>query len=138
MTEIETYLLSEQARVDVRALLAIDGLGTIPIAHHGQWRRAQTGAWRTMFRDGADRGVVYYRPEGDRYIVTDLGEGVKAARLRTGRWSETVSDSDISIPGVMYLEGQLIRTSDPTTYDLPDALCRVMLASYRVATMEVG
>lgn len=134
---LHEYLQSEQAREDVRALLARwtahHGTTQSHIGASGQILHASLAdAWtRAELATGKDwRPMAYYRPDGDRYVVTDLGEGVRALRLRTGQpiegwqsWFDGIVDSTAGV----------IRKQDVRADQLPDAICRVMLASLRVA-----
>ena len=134
------YLASEQAREDVKALLdgreefvGPDGICLIT-GPEGQWR-----AVNALDDAGELLGRAYYRPDGDRYVVTDLGEGWRQHRLRTGRvdWTaEIIAACDYN-PYIVDTgeratagdcENLILKASD-----LPDAICRVMLASLRVA-----
>jgi hypothetical protein len=63
-------------------------------------------------------------------VVTDLGEGVRALRLWTG---EVMAGWENWFDGVMESVAGVIRIRFVTAADLPDAICRVMLASLRVA-----
>lgn len=81
--------------------------------------------WRALQLDTVR---VYYRPDGERYTVTDLGEGVKARRLQTGDLTQPAFE-----PRMCWQYGDLLGADKITAADLPDAICRVMLASLRVA-----
>lgn len=86
--------------------------------------------WRALQLDTVR---VYYRPDGERYTVTDLGEGVKAKRLRTG--DLYTEDGKHWYNGHAACNWGMIeppRNPVPAA-DLPDAICRVMLASLNVA-----
>ena len=146
---IAEYLASEQAREDVKALLqsvrwdsAGDAISVNPwpqqIAPRTKLHTDFTiGPWircSIWSQDEADNYelecAAYYRPDGDRFVVTDLGEGVRALRLRTGQpiegwqsWCDGIVDSTAGV----------IRKQDVKADQLPDAICRVMLASLRVA-----
>ena len=132
------YLASEQAREDVR--VAVNAMATsktstfcggledhwIESTHLEAWLRV------AYFRFGGKDFLVsaYYRPDGDRSVVTDLGEGVRALRLRTGQplagwqsWFDGIVDSTAGV----------IRKQDVRADQLPDAICRVMAESLRVA-----
>ena len=146
MMTLADYLASEAAREDVRRLLSEPR----PRVVHGDpvgWRHygvqaepypAPPSVWCGISVDwGGSLPLaewkyltVYYRPDGERYIVTDLGEGVKAKRLRTGQhlagWENWFNGEVESTAGVITL-----RFVDAG--DLADAICRVMLASLRVA-----
>jgi hypothetical protein len=144
------YLASEAAREDVKALLERRRLTpNFADIHAKNPHRfmgiTKTGAWHvvTMSVEG-ETCQALYRPDGDRYVVTDLGEGVRALRLRTGESAygpatgvamlEKLKLYDAQNPrnalGGMAHELELIGV---TAADLPDAICRVMLASLRVA-----
>lgn len=81
--------------------------------------------WRALQLDTVR---VYYRPDGERYIVTDLGEGIKARRLRTGDMYIRALD----VRGC-FTFGDQYTLGDVPAPKLPDAICRVMLASLKVA-----
>ena len=145
---LHEYLMSEQAREDVRRIIA-----------HGEMHGKQPHrflcvtkhlAWSvvTMSVEGESL-QAFYRPDGDRYIVTDLGEGVRALRLKgcaggdaNGKLREVLGRMwrENFFP-VSYAISELINGEIGTPYrvsatDLPDALCRVMLASLRVAEVS--
>ena len=138
------YLASEQAREDVR--VAVNAMATsktstfcggledhwIESTHLEAWLRVAYFAF-----GGKDFLVsAYYRLDGDRYVVTDLGEGVRALRLRTGRDTPTIYHLP---PGTLGQgvgfggDGCVSAAYSIPSADLPDAICRVMLASLRVA-----
>lgn len=143
MTMLDRYLETEQAREDVRRLLdgrdefvGPDGLCVIT-GPEGKWRAV------TVIHEDADEVAcrAYYRPDGDRYIVTDLGEGVRALRLRTG-WIHGRANGHamqeretLASGGVGWVAGMSgdIELDGVKEDQLPDAVCRVMLASLRVA-----
>jgi hypothetical protein len=170
---LTNYMQIEQAREDVKALLADSlardvKLGTGRIWHKPAGNASikvqgfdvdtiltlnKRDAWnqvRLSQRDDEMSGAMtprvsaYYRPDGDRYVVTDLGEGVRALRLRTGESAygpatgvamlEKLNLYDAENPrnalGGMAHELELVGVWQA---DLPDAICRVMLASLRVA-----
>lgn len=170
---LTNYTQIEQAREDVKALLADSlardvKLGTGRIWHKPAGHASikvqgfdvdtiltlnKRDAWnqvRLSQRDAelldamATRVSAYYRPDGDRYVVTDLGEGVRALRLRTGICMLTfpqvreVFERTPEMPGVHFgADSALYATegdkASVTAAEVPDALCRVMLASLRVA-----
>ena len=124
------YLASEQARPEVRQAI-VHGIADAP---ERMISTGTMGAWSVVQVTVHGESVsAYYRPDGDRYVryvVTDLGEGVRALRLRTGQpldgwqnWFDGIVDSTAGV----------IRKQDVRADQLPDALCRVMLASLRVA-----
>lgn len=153
------YLASEQAREDVKALLAKPCPQVMPGDPVG-WRHygiqalphpAPPSPWVGVAADYGGRAIAlpdwrtitaYYRPDGDRYVVTDLGEGVRALRLRTGcTHYEAMERSDpmrealrtSGIGNVWSAERGLMELDNVTPFDLPDAICRVMAESLRVA-----
>ena len=142
------YLASEQARDRLKTADVL----TMPSASewHGHGQKVvieqYEAWWRVSVAVADETTVAYYRPDGDRYVVTDLGEGVRALRLR-GASIQRLGDAISEVLGAMWVANQL-----PPSYgitgmvngeiapmsfidaaDLPDAICRVMLASLRVA-----
>lgn len=154
------YLASELAREDVKALLAqpsqtlgelapdtearVGSVRTEPLPVTWSDYKHAGSAWRQVELDHADGCLsVYYRPDGDRYVVTDLGDGVRAYRLATGRTWWQAQENDMKRNAISHLGGESGHSVCPaggamelagvTASDLPDAICRVMLASLRVA-----
>ena len=142
------YLATAQAREDVRHMLSC-GLPSTELfpASSAHIAEFEAGAWIRMqvtVGTATPRSVsAYYRPDGDRYVVTDLGEGFRAACLRgfdrcerehmqqLAELAQTFpSDFDEEAP-LGWLELRKVEAKD-----LPDALCRVMLASLRVAEVQ--
>lgn len=92
----EGYLESEQALRDLNLALSPDLAGFGVIVQNlagealGVLGSDRVGAWtKIRLRDNGreeGRGWVpaYFRAEDDLFIVTDLGEAVRALRLRTG------------------------------------------------------
>jgi len=89
---LANYLETPQAREDVgrmtRTLSAAIG-SRFRSSAEGLWvDGAHDGAWvRVGYWDSEEDMVlcsIYYRPDGDRFVVTDLGEGVRARALRNG------------------------------------------------------
>lgn len=105
------------------------------------WLEFDDGAWRVVKWENLH---AYYRAEGDRYVVTDLGEAVRALRLRTGgflRTEQIVAAIFDQIPGAhtgVSLDGIVTGALAERTAaaDLPRAIVRVMLAAHRVASLE--
>lgn len=135
------YLASPQARENVRAAigaLAANYRVTLP-ALGAEMRTFPDGAWSKVeivqvLSD--ERLRAYYRPDGEFFVVSDLGEGVKAYRLRTGE-VQTEHGRNWFNGRVMCNHGVIEPARSPVAVeDLPDAICRVMLASHRIATME--
>ena len=170
---LANYLETPQARADVRALLTDSPAREIKLGTGRRWQKPaghasikaqgfevdtmltlnKREAWsqiRLSQRDDEMAGAMvprvtaYYRPDGERFVVTDMGEGVRARALRTGEVGGPMhSDSPCQIAeaascmprgtgnrtwvdGALYAEGIEAK-------ELPDAICRVMLASLRVA-----
>ena len=140
------YLGSEQAREDVRELLASDK-PQLPVLSMEDlcWVLDEVGAWRRVliWDDAQNKELTAnYRPDGDRFVVTDLGEGVRALRLRTGcsqylameRSDPMREDLRTSSTGNIWTtERGIMELDNVTAADLPEAICRVMLASLNVA-----
>lgn len=140
------YLASEQAREDVRLALASPLHSVAGCVLKDNWFLSRTEAEAWMCLDISDNETqqpivsAYYRPDGDRYVVTDLGEGVRALRLRTGVLHSRAAaeaakarqgicrDQEWTMGGTADLELEGFKPEQ-----LPDAICRVMLASLRVA-----
>ena len=145
------YIGSEQAREDVGRMVAAPA-GIIK-AHRVDggflvrgWKDA--GAW---FQVGVIKGdfertiitTAYYRPDGDRFVVTDLGEGVRTACLRGLDLANAEHFERLNALG-RTLDADFRQTAplgwielrDITAADLPDAICHVMLASLNVAGVE--
>ena len=140
------YLTTAQAREDVRHMLSCG----VPSA---QWFSAtktrisefKLGAWIRILITAERHSIsAYYRPDGDRFVVTDLGEGFRAACLRgfdrcerehmqqLAELAQTFpSDFDEEAP-LGWLELRKVEAKD-----LPDALCRVMLASIKVSEVQL-
>lgn len=147
------YLGTPQAREDVRSLVerwsVHHGTTQGHVGTSGQILHAsQAGVWtRIELATGQEwRPMAYFRPEGGRFVVTDLGEGVRELRLRTGmnprlamHEASLIAPADVqkyphlgwfSVVGSV----ELLAVSEA---NLPDALCRVMLASINVAGVRV-
>lgn len=144
------YLASEAAREDVkradRELNQCAGLAYgLPVG----WLRADiVKAWRRVELEVEHEIVAtaYYRHDGERYTVTDMGEGVKALRLKGVALLDIRHRVD-DVMARMYCDGLLRAKYGPAALiqaeigtldyvfaaDLPDAICRVMLASLGVA-----
>lgn len=120
------YLASEAAQEHAKDMIAHKQDAAFPVdGGWRDWRRAQIGAWTRLSTDGI---CCYFRPDGERFIVTDLGEGVRALRLRTGDVTQPAFE-----PRGCWQYGDILGADKVTGADLPDAICRVMLASLRVA-----
>lgn len=139
------YLASEAAREDVRRLLSeprpcVKPGDPVGWRHYGVQAMPYPAPPSVWCGISADWGgsmlpvpewqaiTVYYRPDGERYTVTDLGGGVKAKRLRTGDLTQPAFE-----PRICWQCGDLLGVDKINAPDLPDAICRVMLASLKVA-----
>lgn len=167
--KIEEYLLSEQAERDVAPAIERIGGNIVP------WGALYTEQGHdhplALYPSGREV-MVYYRtdPRPDRfcadcvccvaggepctaheedvyYLVSDMGEAVRALWLRTGAmihpahmarvpWSisEVLACVD---PFEFRWEGSALTFSGVAAEDLPRAVCRLMLAAYRVRRLEV-
>lgn len=145
-TSIEAYLQSEQATLDVATHVARGSHWSI-VDHPRAWFAGKEGCWMQLkLRVEKEEVIAYFRPEGDRYIVTDLGDAVRALRLRTG-----VIDPEIALP-TWASEGYCVpyvctdywpvlaaadaKGKGASAANLPAAIVRVMLAAYRVANLS--
>ena len=146
------YLASEQAREDVRLVVAKPHDVLRYSGNGGPWlERTTLKAWTRLGIEGADQYITaYYRPDGDRYVVTDMGEGVRALRLKG---VDAVHAGD-QIHEILAADWVAAPEKDKTRFPfrllnseigfpmaiearwLPDALCRVMLASLKVSEVQ--
>lgn len=157
---LEEYLSSPQAVEDVRRLLTYwreshpigqsgdgalwesNGCGhrvlSLPEEGGGwrDWHILPAGVWTRVDYD--DAGVCF-RPDGDRFIVTDLGEAVRALRLRTGAMRPDVPlnvHAQVITAASLHLhDGEL--WGHVLAADLPRAIVALLLAAHRVASLEV-
>ncbi len=158
---VAEYLQSEEAVHDVAALLEAKRAharlevhpGIRVLRREGQahgWGHGYVGPWQRVSFGGArypqEKHVyAYYRPEGDRYIVTDLGEAVRALRLRTGVMDPEIvlptwASEGYCVPYVCANYWPVLAMADAhgvgvSAADLPRAIVRVMLAAHRVAAL---
>jgi len=141
------YIGSEQAREDVRELLASDK-PQLPVLSMEDlcWVLDEVGAWRRVliWDDAQNKELTAnYRPDGDRFVVTDLGEGVRTACLRGLDLANAEHFERLNALG-RTLDADFRQTAplgwielrDITAADLPDAICRVMLASLKVSEVQ--
>ncbi len=142
-SEIEKYLQNKESREDVRRLLdSVSGAYNELVTTSGLCLATEDdGAWYRVDIIGEQASIysAYYRPDGaDRFLVSDLGEGVRAYRLRTGDSAPTFYHVRGNLgPGIGFAEGgTLSHVLAPTAEELPDAICRTLLASYRVANLS--
>ena len=150
---LHDYLMTEQAREDVRELLDGDK-PSLPVMSMEDLClvRDEVGAWRSVmiWDDNENRELTaYYRPDGDRFVVTDLGEGVRALRLKGCALLDIKPKVDEVLmqmyqAGLLHpnygpaalIQGEIGTIGNVTAADLPDAICRVMLASLKVSEVQ--
>lgn len=153
----EEYLQSDAAREEVRQILNYPQRSP----RGPGWVKLKEGAWQRLeYRqrvenqglDGKtsemERAVCYVRQEGERFIVSDLGEGWRALRLRGYDWHQNDGAlmqklDDIAIP---LMQGEpnyeiaapwgTLELRQSTQEALPGAICRVLLASFRISKIE--
>lgn len=145
MSDLIEYLTRPQAVEDVRDVVE-RGCGAYrPMSPFGTghlYHRA-AGAWSALALEPVGERpeaiCVYFRPNGEgRYIVTDLGEAVRALRLRTGwfNWHDAIPSGTPDLkPALLTPWGGL--WMETTAADLPRAICAVLLAARRVASLQV-
>lgn len=133
------------AQFDLGERQDVDNPGRSLSAMGSTWGVNRDGAWArvTLTCIGMqDIFCAYYRPEGDRFIVGDLGEGQRSRCLRTGAWR--VAEAGAPVDGVLLDAGGRVFGCTKSAVDdrhlltvsaayLPAAICRVMLASYQMA-----
>ena len=150
---LANYLETPQAREDVRELLASDK-PQLPVLSMEDlcWVLDEVGAWRRVliWDDAQNKELTAnYRPDGDRFVVTDLGEGVRALRLKGCALLDIKPKVDEVLmqmyrAGLLHpnygpaalIQGEIGTIGNVTAADLPDALCRVMLASLKVSEVQ--
>lgn len=160
---IAEYLRSPQARSDVSMLLATKSPYRMIWPTDGIRRTMRlklAGTWLEVSISGekdSDRPFIfaYILPRTDRFVISDLGHGVRTYAMRTGEYggpryqdfhcgmAEAVScwpAGSTWHDGAIWADGEE-RSNNPhiglgiKANDLPDAICRVMLASLRVANL---
>lgn len=154
MTLLE-HLGTPQAREDVRRLLATvehrhidivvaDMPGSMSLYRAGVWTRCVVMAQTFMRPADPQDGGCCFRPEGDRFIVSDLGEGFKAACLRGFDWLNPEHMAKLMALAATFPDGMqrdaplgTLERRDVSAAGLPGAICRVMLASLNVAGVQV-
>lgn len=114
------------------------------------WGVTRDGAWArvTLTCIGMrDIFSAYYRPQGERFIVTDAGDGLRTRCLQTGtpeivglprRILGTMADAGGRMFACAESHGNDGRLLTVSGADLASSICRVMLASYQVAHGEGG
>lgn len=142
MSVVERYLQSKKARVDIAKLRSdfarcVKGTASTNACY---MEYEQDGAWEALDMRAALCLTVYVRPCEDRFIVSDLGEGVRALRIRSGRvypWEVGHRFSFKSLD--VHFSGDAIELDEVRCRvdELPEAITRVLLACYRVANLEI-
>ena len=173
---LANYLETPQAREDVGRLLADSPARDVTLAGGRIWRKPDGQAFHSVSglkvdtlltlkpqeawqlvrisqRDArlamVPKITAYYRPDGDRFVVTDLGEGVRALRLKGCALLDIKPKVDEVLmqmyqAGLLHpnygpaalIQGEIGTIGNVTAADLPDALCRVMLASLKVSEVQ--
>lgn len=107
--------------------------------------RKQEGAWiKVMIGTPDGRAGCYYRKSTPvRFLVSDLGDGIRALRKRTGLSAISLKQEDEILTAVGDHSLAVGMPSDPLdsccdAVELPGIICRVLLASHRVANLEIG
>lgn len=142
--KLEQYLRSAATRVDVARCLAG---GLAQAEGLGMWVRGWFPPWSALFF--GDRWV-YWKPAGKRFVVSDLGHGAMEFRRRLGELQRPASSVYyLDMPkrlrvGLVLLSNESVVTAysrtgieSVTSKMLPDAICRVMLASFRIENLEM-
>lgn len=166
------YIGSEQAREDVGRVIADLPARDVKVGGGRIWHKPaeqaglrldglgedallslkKAGAWMELHVAQGDlkllgammlRCSAHYRPDGDRFVVTDLGEGVRTACLRGLDLANAEHFERLNALG-RTLDADFRQTAplgwielrDITAADLPDAICRVMLASLKVSEVQ--
>jgi hypothetical protein len=148
MTTLPDYLQSARAREDVSRALTSgkverDGL-LLEVAPCGKWTEIAVLV-------GRESAHAYFIEQGEKFFVTDWGEGARLFGIRQGVVDVVAAFdlewADPAVRGAYFEENgyQVIcteavvsgeRMKSSWIADLPDALCRVLLASHRVANLE--
>lgn len=131
---------------EATVLMGKDGM--LILAPDGAWKRITLSIRRTDGMGWTTKIIVYYRPDGERFIVSDLGEGLRAYRLRTGQcfltfpsmrelFERTPEDPNVGFcsDSGLYALGDWPdgRSAHVSKDGLSDAICCVLLASLRVS-----
>lgn len=147
---LETFLSNPRAVDLVRELLALptDPVrpptvvvvpGTDPWFGRNVLRAFRHHAWtHVMLTDQRERDhSVYFRPDADHYIVTDLGEAAHAYRLRTSALHPDVPlnvHAQVITAASLHLHEGVLWGSFSAA-DLPPAIVAVLRASHHVASL---
>lgn len=145
MSLLDEYPDADAAAAEAAALIAMP-IGPAGIDNRGPWRRVlYRGVALVLVQYGMEMGHwVWYCPEGDRFIVSDLGEGLRGYAMRTGDFEHRSLPGAFPSAGILEREGRIFACSlrgdsvclGTEAADLPAAIVRVMLASYRLANLE--
>lgn len=138
MDDLTTYLRSSAALDDVRALLGPKVCQTAML----EWDPCDGGKWLSIKPRNGAGPAVYYNPGNG--IVSDMGSGVLALRLRTGdlthpadlsrsqdpeRWQRVVEALD-ALPDDGGWQGDALVVFNVGPEALPQTICAVLLAAY--------
>jgi hypothetical protein len=132
MVKMEEYLVSEQARQDVRALLAALDSDPARIERDGMLLEAAScGKWTEVAPLLGSSVHAYFIRQGvvDVLAAFDLDwtdQGIRGAYFEGDGYRVVCNEALIS--------GAHMKSS--WVADLPDAICRVLLASWRIANLE--
>jgi hypothetical protein len=148
--DLDKYLASAQALDDVR--VAIDReLGGTEYDHDAfAWLVVKAGttafpaSWHTVTHEklyvpGGGKLHAYFRADGDRFMVSDLGDAVGVLRRQCGLvypWDRFSPCRSAAERLDVHMMGDAIELDEvyvQEAADLPAALCRVLLAAYWIA-----
>lgn len=168
-SSVEQFLKSEQARADIGWLIADLPTARPPASGvcltsriatgERRWKMlgdatlsvATLGAWTVVElatrREPSVLVCAYYRPVGERFQVTDLGDGIRTLRLRLGSLihpNHVLFPADCPPAWQLEMDGAAICAREVhddcdgprrtvCAADLVDAICRTMLASHFAA-----
>jgi len=136
--DIETYLNGALARAGA-AKMNKAPVGRVLYFEGGCWHRLTDGEWYSvaLYLDSGDRATAYYRREGRHHVVSDCCEGMKSFLIQTGRRFFTKKDAAAVTCSLTTIgsAGDVQTVCGVDSANLPDAICRVLLASYKVSTL---
>ncbi len=134
---LDEYLQTSEARTDCNFLGAA---ARLPLTH---WKAHAVGEWTEVYLHAADienkLGClrVFYRQVDTCFVVSDLGEGLLAYQIRTGNMNPPVEEivQVIRNAGAGQWGHLVAALRLISSIELPYAICKVMLASYRVSRL---
>lgn len=146
--DIDKYLQGEQAREDVSTLIEQDKQRPFgKIERDGMLLEiAQSGAWtEVMFYAGQSMMQAFYHRSDDAFFpftISDRMHAMAASALRTHKSIGRLMSEILRLTVDMTNNGDFVFVEQPSLTivrvhekHLPSAICRVLLASYRVATL---